>query len=52
MESRKTVLMNLFAGRDRDRDVENRFVDNVAKERLGRIERVALKYIHHHMQNR
>ena len=29
MESRKTVLMNLFAGQDRDRDVENRFVDKV-----------------------
>ena len=27
MESRKIVLMNLFAGQNRDTDVENRFVD-------------------------
>ena len=26
MESRKMVLMSLFAGRNRDRDIENRLV--------------------------
>ena len=29
MESRTAVLMNLFSGQDRDRDVEDRFVDKV-----------------------
>ena len=27
MESRKTVLMNLFAGQNSDTDIENRLVD-------------------------
>ena len=29
MGSRKMVLMNLFAGQDRDPDVDNGFVDTV-----------------------
>ena len=29
MKSRKIVLMNLFAGSDRDGDLENRLVDTV-----------------------
>lgn len=31
MESRKTVLMNLFAGRNGGADIENRLVDTVGE---------------------
>ena len=31
MESRKTVLMNLFAGRNGGADIENRLVDTVVE---------------------
>ena len=34
MESKKMVLMNLFAG-NRDSDIENRFVDTVRKGKRG-----------------
>ena len=34
-------------GRKRDADVENGLVDMVGKGRVGRIERVALTYIHY-----
>ena len=43
MESRKMILMNLFAGSSGD--TENRLVDTVGKERMGQIERVAWKHI-------
>ena len=29
MESRKMILMNLFAGQERDADIKNRLVDTV-----------------------
>ena len=35
MESRKMVLVNLFAGSNRDADIENRLVDTVGKEMVG-----------------
>ena len=31
MESRKMVLMNLFSGRNRDADIENRLVDTAGE---------------------
>ena len=34
MESRKMVLMNLFAGRNRHTDIENRLVGTEGKERV------------------
>ena len=49
MESRKMVLMNLFAGRHGDADVENRLWTQWGKERLGRIERVAWRRVPYHM---
>ena len=49
MESKKMVLMNLFAGQQGDADMENRLVDMEGKERVGQIQRVALKQIHYHM---
>ena len=33
LESRKTLLMNLFAGSIGEADIENRLVDTVGKER-------------------
>ena len=33
-------------GRNRDADIENGLVDTVRKERIGRIERVALFYMY------
>ena len=54
MESRKTVLMNLFASRNRNGDIENRTVDTEqgqGKERVGQIERGALINIQYHVQN-
>ena len=54
MESIKTVLMNLFAGRNRNGDIENRTVDTEqgqGKERVGQTERGALTNIQYHVQN-
>ena len=51
MESRKMVLMNLFAGSSGDADIKNRLVDPVGEGEGGTI-RVALKHTHYHMQNR
>ena len=48
------VLMNLFAGRNRNGDVENRTVETEqgqGKESVGRTERGALINIHYHVQN-
>ena len=47
MKSRKMVLMNLSAGQQ-EMQTENRLVDT-GKERVGQIERVAMKPIHYHM---
>ena len=52
MESRKVVLMNLYAGQQWRHRLEKRLVVTVGKERLGGIERVALKHIHYHKYNR
>ena len=43
------VLMNLLQGRNRDADIENRLVDTAREERVVRIEKVALVYIHYHV---
>ena len=54
MESRKTVLMNLFAGRNRNGDIENRTVDTEqgqGKERVVQTERGALTNIQYYVQN-
>ena len=45
MKSRKMVLMNLFEGQRGDEDMENRLVDMERKERVGQIQRVALKQV-------
>ena len=46
MESRKIILMKLFAGQNRDPDIENRLVDTVRGGEGGtNQEKVALKYI-------
>ena len=47
MKSRKMVLLNLSAGQQ-EMQTENRLVDT-GKERVGQIERVAMKPIHYHM---
>ena len=36
-------------GRNRESDIENRFVDTVWEGEVGQIERVALEHIHYHM---
>ena len=47
MESRKKVLMNLFAGQQWRCRLENRLMDMVGrKERVGLMETVAWKHIH------
>ena len=38
MQSRKMVLMNLFAGQRGNEDLENRLVDMEGKERVGQIQ--------------
>ena len=38
-------------GRNKDSDTKNRLADKVGKKRVGQIERVALMYIHYHVQN-
>ena len=43
------VVMNLFTGRNRDADIENRLWTQWEKERVGQIERIALKHIHYHV---
>ena len=49
MDSRKIVLMNLFAGRNGDTDAESRCGDPVG-ERMGGMEKAASAYLyaHHH----
>ena len=49
MKSRKMVPLNLSAGRNRDTDVENGFVDTAWKERVERMESVALKCTYYHV---
>ena len=51
MESKKIILMNLFAGQEYRR-IENRLVGPEGKREGGTIERVALKHIYYHMQNK
>ena len=46
MESRKMVLMNLFAGQNGDADIEDRLVDTAGNERMGQMERVAWESYH------
>ena len=41
------AVMNLYAGQNRDSDIENGLVDTAGEE--GRTERVALTYIHFHV---
>ena len=48
----KMVLMDLFAGRNRDTDVENGLMDTAGEGEVGRTERVALTYIHCPVWNR
>ena len=50
MESRKMVLVNLFAGQEQSAHVESRLVD-IGSEEEGaeRAERAALPYIHHYV---
>ena len=45
MESRRMVLVNLFAGSNGDADIENRLVDTVGKEMVGQMKRVTWKHI-------
>ena len=52
MESKKMVLMNLFAGQQRRQIQRTDLWTQWGKEREGWIERVTLKHIHYHMQNR
>ena len=50
MEPKKTVLMKTYLqARNRDADIENRLQTQWEKERVGQIERVALKHIYYHM---
>ena len=53
MESRKMVLVNLFAGQEQRADVETSLVDmrseEESAERAERAERAALPYIHHYV---
>ena len=50
MESKKTVLKNLEAGRNKDADIENGLEDTGrGKGKLGQSERVAWTYIHYQM---
>ena len=46
MGSRKTVQMNLFAGQERDADIDNRHVDTVGMGRVTQTERAGLTYIY------
>ena len=57
------ILMNIYGiwkdGADEpicraavEMQTENRLVDTVGKERVGRMERAAWKHIHYHMENR
>ena len=49
MESTKIVVMNLFEGQEkRLRHREQTYGHRKGKERVGQIERVALKHIHYH----
>ena len=48
MESRKFPVMNLQS-KNREADIERRLVDIAGKERVGQIERVALKHMHYHI---
>ena len=51
MESRKMVLMNLFAGQQWKYDIENRLVDmERGKEMVGQMEIVAWKHIYYHVK--
>ena len=44
MESRKTVLMNVFAGQHENKDIENRLMDTSrGEERVRCMERVTWK---------
>lgn len=43
---------DIFAGNNRDTDVDNRLVDTVGNKRVGRTGRAALKHTHHHVENR
>ena len=36
-------------GRNGDANIKNKLVDIAGKERVGRIEKVVLTYIHHHV---
>ena len=44
MKSRKTVLMNLFEGRNGDTNVEMDLWTQQGKESVGRVEKVGLTY--------
>ena len=46
MKSRKMVLMNLFAGKNEDADIENKLVDIAREGEGGKTEKVALTYIY------
>ena len=48
MESRKFPVMNLQS-KNREADRERRLVDIAGKERVGQIERVALKHMYYHI---
>lgn len=50
--SGKTVLRSLFAGQQWRHEPENRLVDTVRMERVGRIGRAALESMYYQMQNR
>ena len=43
------VQRNLFPGRNRQADVENRYVDTGGNGRVGQSETAALTYIHYHV---
>ena len=49
MESRKMVLINLFAGQEYRYKHREQMCRHSGGKRVGRTEKVALKYIHCHM---
>ena len=48
MESREMVLMNLFAGQEQRRRHGEQTCGHGGKEKVGRIQTVALEHIHYH----
>ena len=52
MKFGKMVWWTYLPDKNRDPDIENRLVDTAGKERVGWIERIALKHTHYNMKSR